>query len=382
MATLLRTGRLTIGVAFALAACSARAPSYSGTVQTESVAVGSQVGGRIVAVGVRAGTRVVRGAVLLRLDPAMLQAQYDQARAEANAAGQRLAELQHGNIATDIARAKAQSAQAAAQYHQAVAQEVPQTATNAAGIRDARAAVRAASASLVLARATLARQQALAASGDVSQQSLDQARSDEVRARAQLAQARAKLGQAQETYANVVGAQLPGQTAAARANAASQAAAYQTVRNGTRAEEVAQAAAQLTAARSAQEFARSRLVEAVVRSPADGVIASFNLHPGDLLGPDQQAAIVDTFAEPYVYIYAAQNDLAKLANGHHLRVVSDTGGAAFDGVVETHDRTAQFTPQNTETADQRAELVYGVKVRIHDPDHQLLDGTTVTIAAP
>ena len=51
----------------------------------------------------------------------------------------------------------------------------------------------------------------------------------------------------------------------------------------------------------------------------------------------------------------------------------------FTGTVEAFDRTAQFTPQNVETADQRAQLVYGVKVRIADPDHKLLDGTTVTV---
>ena len=59
--------------------------------------------------------------------------------------------------------------------------------------------------------------------------------------------------------------------------------------------------------------------------------------------------------------------------------MSDSGFGTFDGTVETHDRSAQFTPQNVETADQRAELVYGVKIRIHDPEHKLLSGTTVTV---
>ena len=76
---------------------------------------------------------------------------------------------------------------------------------------------------------------------------------------------------------------------------------------------------------------------------------------------------------------ASQRDLAALTSGTHVRVVSDAGGATFQGTVEAFDRTAQFTPQNVETADQRADLVYGVKIRIHDPQHQLLSGTTVTV---
>ena len=101
--------------------------------------------------------------------------------------------------------------------------------------------------------------------------------------------------------------------------------------------------------------------------PPSGVVASFNLHPGDLLRPNQQAAIIDTFADPYAYVYASQRDLGTLASSTRVKVVSDAGGRIYAGVVETFDRTAQFTPQNVETADQRADLVYGVKVRIHDP---------------
>jgi HlyD family secretion protein len=363
----------------ALSSCAGRRPAYSGTVQTESVAVGSQVGGRVVAVDVAAGTRVLRNSVLLRLDPSLLQAQRDQAVAQARQAAERLAELEHGNVPTEIARAREQTAQAAAQYRQAVAQTAPQTAAQAAAIRDAEAAVRDAQAAVRVARITFERTRSLAATGDVPRQSLDQARADDAQARARLSQARARLSQARSNYANVVEAQLPGQRAAAQANEAAQSASYQTVRNGTRSEEIAQARSQLAAARAAVNYARARLDEAVVRAPAAGVVESFNLHPGDLLNPNQQAAIVDTFADPYVYIYASQRDLGALVQGARLRVVSDAGGTEYDGTVEAHDRNAQFTPQNTETADQRADLVYGVKVRVHDPDRRLLAGTTVTV---
>jgi HlyD family secretion protein len=353
-----------VALALALAACNASAPAYSGTVQTESIAVGSEVGGRVVATAVATGSRVRRGDVLLRLDAAQLQAQYDQSAAQAADAAQHLAELRNGSLATDVAKARAQSAQAQAQYRQTVAQAPPQTAAAAAAIRDATAAE-------ALTRVTLERMQALAATGDVSRQRLDQARSDD-------AAALARVAQAQADYAALVRAALPGERSGARAAAAAQFAAYQTVRNGPRPEDVAQAAAQLAAAQAAQRYAAARLREAVVLAPAGGIVQSFDLHPGDLLAAGQQAAIVDTFADPYVYIYASQRDLGALARSARVRVVSDADGSTYDGVVEAQDRTPQFTPQNTETADQRADLVYGVKVRIHDPRQHLLAGTTIT----
>ena len=349
-------------------ACASHAASYSGTVQTESVAVGSQTGGRIVQTYVSAGSPVRRGYNIVRLDPSGPQAQYDQAKAQESEAKAQLAALLHGNVATDVERARAQAAQAAAQYQQTVAQTAPQTSAQAAAIRDAAAALR-------LARRNFIRMRSLASTGDVSRQTLDEARM-------QYQQSAARLSQARSNYAALVNAQLPGQQASARENAIAQAAGYQTMRNGPRPEDIAQARAQLSAAQAAREHAAVQLREAVITSPVDGVVSSFNLHPGDLLSPNQQAAIIDTFAQPYTYIYASQRDLGRLPNGTHLRVVSDADSQTYDGVVETHDRTAQFTPQNTETADQRAELVYGVKVRIPDPRHRLLAGTTVTVDAP
>ena len=365
--------------ALLLSGCAQSNQEYSATVQTESVAVGSQVGGRVAAIYVAPGKRVARGFVLLRLDDSMLRAQADQAHAQTLAAAEQLAEAEHGNIPSDVARAAAQSAQAGAQYRQTVAQIGPESAAQAATVRNAEAALRDARATLRLAKIDYERERSLAASGDVPRQSLDQARADYAGARARVAQAVATLAAAQQNDANLVEAQLPGQRAAAKANAAAQAANYRTVREGTRAEEIAQARARLGAAAAAENYARARLDEAVVRSPTDGVVESFNLHVGDLLNPNETAAIVDEFVDPYVYLYASQRDLAALGPGTRLRLSSDAGAGDFDGLVEAHDRSAQFTPQNTETADQRAELVYGVKVRIHDPHHDLLDGTTVTV---
>lgn len=201
-------------------------------------------------------------------------------------------------------------------------------------------------------------------------------------ARAQNQQAWARVEQAQAQYQTLVNAQVPGQQQAAAHNAAAAQAAYATIRNGPRPEEIAQAAATLRAAEATVDRARIRLREMTIVAPIDGIVASFNLHPGDLLTANAPAAIIDTFADPYVYIYASQRDLASFANGTTVHVQSDAGGGTFDGRVETHDRTAQFTPQNTQTADERADLVYGVKIRIHDPNRALLDGTTVTIGRP
>ncbi len=349
-----------------LAACSAGGGTYSGTVQTESVSVGSTIGGRVASVETAAGARVQRGQILVRLDPAILQGELDEARGQLAQARANLLELQRGAVATDVEQARSASNAALATYRQTVGASPERLAAARAAVTDAAANAR-------LADQDFARTAALAQTGDVSRQALDQAR-------AARDSAHAREREAQAQYDQLARAEIPGQTQATQAQAASARAGYQTLANGTRPETIAQAQAQVENARGAVARAQARLAELVIVTPADGVVASFNLHPGDVLAPNQTAAIVDTFAEPYAYIYASQSDLERLRTAKALEVHADSGAGTFSGSIAAFDRTAQFTPQNTETADARAQLVYGIKVRIHDPEHKLLDGTTVTVS--
>jgi HlyD family secretion protein len=317
---------------------------------------------------VSVGSVVHRGSVIARIDATDLQAQRDEAAAQRREADERLAELLNGSRATDIAKADAERAAAVATERQAVRGSAPRSAAATAAVRDAEAAA-------ALARATYTRTRDLQSTGDASLQSLDDAR-------AALAQADARVAQSRADLSNLVQAELPGQRASTSAEAAAQAAAAATVTAGPRAEQIAQARANVAALRAAERYEQARLDETKILAPGDGVVESFDLHPGDVLAANQPAAIVDTFEDPYVYVYVAQRDLPSFAAGRALHVASDAGGAAYDAVVEARDRTPQFTPQNTETADDRAALVYGVKLRIHDPHHALLSGTTVTVSSP
>ncbi|HTU68836.1 MAG TPA: HlyD family efflux transporter periplasmic adaptor subunit [Candidatus Baltobacteraceae bacterium] len=349
----------------ALAGCNASPPGFSGTVQTEYVSVGSTVGGRVIATEVSAGQTVRRGAIIVRLDPALPQAQYEEALAQERAAQDALRALRSGTLPSQIEQARGSRLATRANYTQTVG-----------GAKDritaARAALANARANAVLAERNYQRTSSLTATGDVSRQSLDEARAARDQARAGVRQAQAQLTQLER-------ADIPGETAAARANAVAARRSYEALANGARPAQLAQAQAQVRDAAASAAHALAELREATVSAPTGGVVASFNLHPGDILAANQIAAIIDTFADPYVYIYASQGDLQRIRSAKSLIVHSDAGAGTFSGRVEAYDRTAQFTPQNVETEDQRAELVYGVKIRIHDPEHELLDGTTVTV---
>lgn len=145
----------------------------------------------------------------------------------------------------------------------------------------------------------------------------------------------------------------------------------------------AQANAAVDATRAALDVANATLDEMTVRSQVDGVVEAIDLQPGDLLAPGATAAVIDTRADPSVRIYVPQSSLAPFDLGKMVNVRSDAlPGQAFTGTVVERDLTAQYTPRDVQTADERADLTFGVKIRIHDPKHRLYGGTTVTVTLP
>src|SRR6266508_665069 len=96
------------------AAASADTLSGSGTIEAEDVVITSEVSGRVQSLLVDEGQEVAANQILVKLDPALLEAQRDQAGAAVAVAEANLALLKAGSRAEDIAAAQAQVDQARA----------------------------------------------------------------------------------------------------------------------------------------------------------------------------------------------------------------------------------------------------------------------------
>ncbi len=146
---------------------------------------------------------------------------------------------------------------------------------------------------------------------------------------------------------------------------------------------VQQAHLAVESAQASLDAANAALDEMSVRSPTNGTVESMDLQPGDLLPPGATAVVIDTLKDPFVMIYVPQRELGPFAVGQSLAVRSDAlPGETFVGMVEERDRTAQFTPRDVQTTDDRATLTFGVKIRIKDAGTRLYGGTTVTVSPP
>ena len=72
-------------------------------------------------------------------------------------------------------------------------------------------------------------------------------------------------------------------------------------------------------------------------------------------------------AHAWLNVYVAEPDLARLRLGQEAEVVTDDGQTR-KGRVSFVASSAEFTPKNVQTRDERVKLVYRVKVALENGD--------------
>lgn len=255
--------------------------------------------------------------------------------------GQLIAEL-------DATRYEAAAAKAEAQ----VAMQQQVVARMLAGSRpeeiiEAQAKVRSAASALNDATQKQVRAQALAKDEYVSQQQLDNAQTA-----AELA--RANLEAVQQSTAIVL--------------------------QGPRKEDIAAAQAQLNIYEASLKLARQELADSKLYAPADGIVQSRLLEPGDMASPQSPVYTLALNNPVWVRAYVPEPDLGKISAGLAAKVTTDSfPGKVYEGWVGYISPSSEFTPKQVETTDLRTRLVYQVRIYVNNPQNELRLGMPATV---
>jgi multidrug resistance efflux pump len=340
---------------------------YSGTIETREIQIGSKVGGRVTAVSVEEGQTAGAGAVLVRFECDQLKAQRAEAAAAIAEAQADLERMVRGNRPEEIAQAKAAAGQAGA------ALEAARNGPRKQEIDQAQAEYAAAKADAANAEAFYQRMEKLITTDTISRQQFDDARDrrDAAAQKAESARQQLELLQAGTRPEDLRAAEQKFQQAdAARVLAV----------KGSRREDVDAARGRLAQAQARAAELDAQLNECELRTPADAVVETVSIRPGDLVPPGR---IVLSLLEPsqlWVKIYVPETDLARVRLGQQAQVRVDSfGGRTFTGHVGQIASQAEFLPRNVQTHEDREHQVFGVKVYVDNAQAVLKSGMAATV---
>jgi HlyD family secretion protein len=252
------------------------------------------------------------------------------------ARGQLLVRLDDSELAADVRRQEAalRSAQATLRDLQKGAR--PQE------IEDARAAVSSAEATRSMTEREYQRTDQLFRQNLIAAQDVDRARQAFEVAKAQERSAREKLG---------------------------------LVLEGSRPDQIDAARWQVTQAESALAQAQSRLREAQVVSPIDGVVLRKNLEAGETANPGVPILTLVNPKDVWLRAYVPETEVGRLKVGDTATLRVDAfPNRVFTGRLIEIGSEAEYTPRNVQTKKERVNLVFRIKIQIDNPEGVLKPG--------
>ncbi len=155
------------------------------------------------------------------------------------------------------------------------------------------------------------------------------------------------------------------QTAAALAGAEQNLARLE---SGNRPEEIRAAAAQVELARVRLAQAEKAVADCVIAAPLDGVVTTRSREPGEWIAPGAPLVTLSRLDEVWLAVYVPETLLGKVKLGQPARVKLDGDAKFYEGVITFVAPDAEFTPKNAQTPDERAKLVYRVKITLKNPN--------------
>ena len=112
---------------------------------------------------------------------------------------------------------------------------------------------------------------------------------------------------------------------------------------------------------------KDQLAKCRICSPVTGTVLTKYANEGESITVGKPLFKLANLSETYVRAYFTTVQLGELKLGDELTVIPDDGSAApkqYKGRIVWLSSQAEFTPKYIQTRDERAELVYAVKVAV------------------
>jgi HlyD family secretion protein len=155
------------------------------------------------------------------------------------------------------------------------------------------------------------------------------------------------------------------------------------MKRGSRIEEI-----QIAKARRDQSLAQvsslnKKVNDCVVTAPLAGTVTKRFVEKGELVGQGMPLVRIANLARMNIMIYVPEVELPRIALGQQAAIRVDAfADRDFQGTVTFISPTAEFTPKNIQTKDDRTKLVFGVRLAVDNPDGTLKAGIPADVTLP
>jgi HlyD family secretion protein len=113
-------------------------------------------------------------------------------------------------------------------------------------------------------------------------------------------------------------------------------------------------------------LAKLNLKESSIKASSNGIIQNISAQVGDLINPNQAIVQIDLKDEKFAKFYVPQTKLHLLSLGQKVYITIDNSPKKFEGKIFFISQSAEFTPKNISTKDERDNLLFAVKAKVDD----------------
>lgn len=152
---------------------------------------------------------------------------------------------------------------------------------------------------------------------------------------------------------------------------------------GARPETIAAQRLEVERSRAVVVAAKAVLADTVVKSPISGLVLTKNYEDGEFVNAGAAVVTVGDMQDAWVKVYIPSTHLGRVKVGQAAEVRVDSyPERAFKGSVREIAQRAEFTPRQSITPDERANMVFAVKIGLENNEGILKPGMPADVVLP
>lgn len=140
------------------------------------------------------------------------------------------------------------------------------------------------------------------------------------------------------------------------------------LQSGNRPETVSAARAEVERCRAVLKATEAMLDDLQIRCPLNGTVIQKNYEPGEYVTPGASVLTVADMNNLWIKVYIPTDDLPAVKLNQKVRFTVSGESRTFTGTVSDIASKGEFTPKTIQTKKERANVVFGVKIRV-DGEH-------------